>query len=842
MQHPVLASQPGLDLNLKLQEHQCVGVSKMVECFEKGQVYDEKTEKYVYTRGFLLYDEPGCGKTLQSLCVAIKMQASKRRVKGTEKLPILVIAPTSCLGNWKSEIEKHFGKAQLDVRIFSGGAKRKEAALRNLSGKSIVLCSYGIVQRLGSVWGYDFDPNTVRRDPRAVERMLKVYRKIAPPNPRDTAFEHVLTKFKRSISRRWVVTAPSDEQRQLASQFYRMTWGTMIADEAHRAKDENTVTTKAIALIQSHYRLALTGTPVMNKFQELQNIMRYVLHYRDSQGVEDPASHLYLTCKLGRKKKQVFKNRKRLEPVYYDVVVSVDGFPEDAEVYRLLLKTSRQHGNQLKDIDMAAPQSEYERAMRARRLAAARSAFFTATKAMQLTTLHRDVPIATGQTDLPPPVPFPTEWSHFSHMRFPEWFRRRVETFLLCMRKHSRISRSLGRDIHRLICTWWARAEASIVQPSPKLLAMRDILQRSHRHDPADKMLVFSTSRVFLERFVHPYFNQRGVKTVLLAGGMDKEAVIENFKRPAPSLEAIEAFIREHRDISQLDPSNPYLLTFDRRSQKQHTSEIIGKLLKGEVFPNYIVPTIHAKSKGSITLNFGPAHVLAAVKQVAGVGLNFQDVSHTVVIAEPYWNASLDEQCIARVDRIGQTKRPRIYRLLLANSVDFGIRHVQRVKQESGTIILDKNEAPPKIANAIFDHVEWNPERALIPTPQHPVTYNQRFLSLTPVDAKGNRVKVKLTVKLKPKHPLPTPGKAPVPVPSRGIVISTRVPKRKNSNQMTTESKTKRSKALKPLDSFFQPDPMGLSRDEQLFLFNDPLVGDVEKDLDFDLPKIWDWE
>ena len=764
-------------LRLQLHEHQRIGVNKMVECFEKGQVYDEKTEKFVYTRGFLLYDEPGCGKTLQSLCVAITMQANERRVEGTEKLPILVVAPTSCLGNWKAEIEKHFGKSQLDIRMFSGGAKQKKAALHNLTGKSIVLSSYGIVQQLGSVWGHDFDPNTVRRDPRAVERMLKVYRKIAPPKPRDTAFEHVLTKFKRSISRRWAVKSPSDEQRQLARQFYRIKWGTMIADEAHRAKDEKTVTTKSIALIQSNYRLALTGTPVMNNFQELQNIMRYVLHYRDAQGVCNPASHLYLTCKLGRKKDQVFKNRKRLEPVYYDVIVSVDGFPEDAEVYRLLLKTSRQHGNQLKDIDMAAPQTEYERAMRARRLAAARSAFFTATKTMQLTTLHRDVPITTGLQDLPPPMPFPTEWSHFSHMRFPEWFRRRVETFLLCMRKHSPISRSLGRDIHRLICTWWARAEASIVQPSPKLLAMRDILQRSHLHDPTDKMLVFSTSRVFLERFVHPYFNQRGIKTLLLAGGMDKEAVIENFKRPAPSSAAIEAFIREyHRQgVTQADCSNPYLLTFDRRSEK--TSKLVGKLLKGEMFPKCILPTIHTESKWFITLNFGPAHVLAAVKQVAGVGLNFQDVSHTVVIAEPYWNASLDEQCVARVDRIGQTKRPRIYRLLLANSVDFGIRHVQQVKQESGTIILDKNQAPPKIANAIFQHVEWNPERALIPTPEHPVTYNQRFLSLKPVDAKGNRVKVKLTVKLdrKPsKQPIQTPGKAPVPVPSRGIVISSR--------------------------------------------------------------------
>jgi hypothetical protein len=595
-----------------------------------------------------------------------------------------------------------------------------------MNGRTIVIASYTTIQHLGSVWAYNMKPAEVQHDENLTERVLKVYRKAYKPRPNDGgSFANTMGVLRSSMIGRWKKKGPSKEQHALAMAFFDTQWGMMIADEAHRCKDESSITTRSVALVQANYRLGLTGTPVMNKSSELQTIMRSVLHYRDSQGVSNVSSRLYVDCTLGRKKADVFPDRDDTSPEFYDVVLSVEGFPEDRAIYRSLLNRTRRQADDMNEIE-EEDVDEDERALRARRLAAARSKFFSNTKGLQLAALHRDVVVAT-RDDLPTPPAFPLTWTHTTHNEFPAWFRKRVVTFVLCMRAHSPGSRILGRDIYRLICTLWARQEATIVQPSPKLMAMRDIFVKATETNPDEKMLVFSSSRVFLERLAGPYFNQRGIKALLLAGGMDKDAVIRDFKSPAPPMEQV-LMLSMVVDGSRLDGANPYVMTIPRAGNE----ELIQSLLNGTRFPGCVSASVHSTDSISVTLNLGPAQVLVAVKKVAGVGLNFHDVSSTVVLCEPYWNASLDDQCVARVDRLGQTHRPQIYRLLLANSVDFAIRTVQDQKRAMGKMILEERRTP-KLAEALLRNIEWNADRALVPLPEHPVTYNQRFLSLVPV-------------------------------------------------------------------------------------------------------------
>lgn len=56
----------------------------------------------------------------------------------------------------------------------------------------------------------------------------------------------------------------------------RVTWDTVVIDEAQNIKNEVAKQTQAIKQIESHYKIALTGTPVENRLSELWSIMDFL--------------------------------------------------------------------------------------------------------------------------------------------------------------------------------------------------------------------------------------------------------------------------------------------------------------------------------------------------------------------------------------------------------------------------------------------------------------------------------------------------------------------------------------------------------------------------------------
>ncbi|GAA2269171.1 DEAD/DEAH box helicase [Glycomyces scopariae] len=75
----------------------------------------------------------------------------------------------------------------------------------------------------------------------------------------------------------------------------------------------------------------------------------------------------------------------------------------------------------------------------------------------------------------------------------------------------------------------------------------------------------------------------------------------------------------------------------------------------------------------------GPAVILAQI-EAGGVGLNIQAAS-VVVLAEPQWKPSIEQQAVARAHRMGQTRRVQVHRLLAKDGVDERIREVQEHKE-----------------------------------------------------------------------------------------------------------------------------------------------------------------
>lgn len=67
--------------------------------------------------------------------------------------------------------------------------------------------------------------------------------------------------------------------------------------------------------------------------------------------------------------------------------------------------------------------------------------------------------------------------------------------------------------------------------------------------------------------------------------------------------------------------------------------------------------------------------------QAGGTGLNIQSAS-VVVITEPQWKPSIENQAISRAYRMGQTRNVLVYRLLCENTVDERLIRLLKSKQE----------------------------------------------------------------------------------------------------------------------------------------------------------------
>lgn len=73
-----------------------------------------------------------------------------------------------------------------------------------------------------------------------------------------------------------------------------------------------------------------------------------------------------------------------------------------------------------------------------------------------------------------------------------------------------------------------------------------------------------------------------------------------------------------------------------------------------------------------------------------GCGLNLVQANH-VILTEPYWNESEQEQAYNRVYRIGQIKPVFVYRLSVENSIEIWLKNIQKNKKNLSNKLIDND-------------------------------------------------------------------------------------------------------------------------------------------------------
>lgn len=92
--------------------------------------------------------------------------------------------------------------------------------------------------------------------------------------------------------------------------------------------------------------------------------------------------------------------------------------------------------------------------------------------------------------------------------------------------------------------------------------------------------------------------------------------------------------------------------------------------------------------------------VLLSQIEAGGVGLNIQAAS-VVILAEPHWKPSVEEQAIARAHRMGQVRPVQVHRILAKDSIDERIVEIQEGKTQLFDAFARRSEAKERDARAI---------------------------------------------------------------------------------------------------------------------------------------------
>ncbi|KAF2156923.1 putative DNA repair protein rad-5 [Myriangium duriaei CBS 260.36] len=198
--------------------------------------------------GGILADEMGLGKTIEMLSL-VHTHTSEYGLKGNAKtgstvldlprLPksstgverapctTLVIAPMSLLAQWASEAEKASRPGTLKVLMYYG--TEKSANLRNLC------CEANAANA---------------------------------PNLIVTSYGTVLSEFNQ--------VASAGGNRGASGGLFSLDYFRIILDEAHMIKNRQSKTAKACYELSATHRWTLTGTPIVNRLEDLFSLVRFL--------------------------------------------------------------------------------------------------------------------------------------------------------------------------------------------------------------------------------------------------------------------------------------------------------------------------------------------------------------------------------------------------------------------------------------------------------------------------------------------------------------------------------------------------------------------------------------
>ena len=183
--------------------------------------------------GILVADDMGLGKSLQAIAVALV-----RKAKGLSK-NCLVITPASLKFNWPLEIEKFTDEKYVVV----DGSPDERIAQWKRTDVFFTIVNYELL--LEDLFG--------GRDFKAREG-----------------------DSEATITRKQDQKAKAEFRKKVLADIRQRTWDVIVVDECHALRSHSSRRSINVKSLNGRFRLALTGTPMDGRLEELHSVMEFV--------------------------------------------------------------------------------------------------------------------------------------------------------------------------------------------------------------------------------------------------------------------------------------------------------------------------------------------------------------------------------------------------------------------------------------------------------------------------------------------------------------------------------------------------------------------------------------
>ncbi|RCK54666.1 DNA repair protein RAD5 [Candida viswanathii] len=613
-------------------------------------------------RGGILADEMGLGKTISTLALINSVPYDNASPLPKSKKPYasrttLIVVPMSLLSQWKSEFDKC-----------------------NSNGRHFCRVHYGDGQEV------DLSRSLCSKDTSAIPIVML------------TTYGTILSEFTRLAKKR----NAKGELPHVG--LYSVKFFRIILDEGHNIRNRITKTAKSVYELELSRRWVLTGTPIVNRLDDLYSLAKFLqidpwsnfsywktfvtLPFEEKKISQSIAviQSILSPIFLRRTKNQKDRNGKPLvELPSKEVVIEDIKFNDDEEKLYKWFKDRAYHS--------------FAEGMKSGQLLRRYTQILTHILRLRQVCCHVD--LIGGAHEMEDDVinaEADEDTRKFlqsmkeTHVRY----ANDTEVKQTMYKLYDKIQ----EDNECSICTQSPIAYHEMaITPCGHTFCLSCILEHLDFQSELKKEKLCPNCRVPISKYQLFRVRSQPTSANEIRFYTKKESTDRDFQLylydPNRSSSKVQALVR-HLKTLQLQAPNLKVVVF---SQFLSYLDIIETELKmgGDFLVSKFDGRLNMNDRAKLLdafnkpLTNGKISVLLLSLRAGGVGLNLTTASRAFMM-DPWWSPSVEDQAIDRIHRIGQNETVKVVRFIMANSIETKMLKIQDLKKQIGEAVAAEEE------------------------------------------------------------------------------------------------------------------------------------------------------